>query len=119
MSATLNIRDVALILITVASLAAGQICFKLAAPAFINFSLRSLFDPLFVSAVVIYAISTVLWVIALSRVPLTIAYPFVALSYIIVPLLARLFLGEPLSLKVFLGAATIIIGVLISIFGPS
>jgi drug/metabolite transporter (DMT)-like permease len=113
----MSLRDLALILFTVASLAAGQICFKLASPAFAVFSLRSLFAPIFIIALVIYAVATVMWVIALSRVPLTVAYPLVALSYLIVPLLARAFLGEPLTWQTFAGAAVIIAGILISISG--
>ena len=76
---TLNTRDFVLILLTVASLAVGQVCFKFAAPAFVTFNVRSLFTPIFILALVIYAFATVMWVVALSRVPLTVAYPIVAL----------------------------------------
>lgn len=113
----INLRDLALILVTVASLAVGQICFKLASPAFVAFSLRSLFSPIFIVALVIYAVATVLWVIVLSRVPLTLAYPLVALSYLIVPLLARTFLGEALQWQSFAGAVVIIVGIVLSISG--
>lgn len=113
----LNFRDLSLILFTVFSLAAGQICFKLAAPAFYEFSIRSLFSPIFIVALVIYAVATVLWVIVLSRVPLTVAYPLIALSYLIVPLLARAFLGESLSWQTFAGAFVIMIGIVLSISG--
>jgi undecaprenyl phosphate-alpha-L-ara4N flippase subunit ArnE len=112
----MTLRDLSLILATVFSLAIGQICFKLAAPAFSNFSIKSLFEPIFIVALVVYAVATVLWVICLSRVPLTLAYPIVALSYIIVPLLAKVFLGESLSMHSFIGAAVIIAGVYISIY---
>ncbi len=113
----LNLRDLGLILFTVASLAAGQICFKLASPAFTVFSMRSMFSPIFIIALIIYAVATVLWVVVLSRVPLTVAYPLIALSYLIVPLLARVFLNEPLSWQTFAGAAVIIAGILLSISG--
>jgi drug/metabolite transporter (DMT)-like permease len=113
----MSLRDLGLVLFTVASLAAGQICFKLASPAFASFSIRSLFAPIFILALVIYAIATVMWVVVLSRVPLTVAYPLVALSYLIVPLLARFFLGEPLHWQTFAGAAVIIAGILLSISG--
>lgn len=115
----INLRDLALILFTVASLAVGQVCFKLASPAFAAFSLRSLFSPIFIVALVIYAVATVLWVIVLSRVPLTVAYPLVALSYLIVPLLARAFLGEALRWQTFAGAFVIIAGILLSISGKN
>lgn len=113
----LNLRDLGLILCTVASLAAGQICFKLASPAFSIFTFRSLFSPIFIVALIIYGAATVLWVVVLSRVPLTVAYPLVALSYLIVPLLARLFLGEPLDWQTFAGALVIMFGIVLSISG--
>lgn len=114
---TLNARDLLLIILTVSSLAVGQVCFKLAAPAFVAFSIRSLLAPIFLIALVIYAVATVMWVVVLSRVPLTVAYPIVALSYLIVPLLARAFLNEQLTWQTFAGAFVIILGILLSISG--
>ena len=113
----LTLRDFSLILATVAALSAGQICFKLASPAFVHFSIKSLFSPVFIVALIIYGVATILWVVVLSRVPLTIAYPIVAMSYLIVPILARIFLQESLHWQTFVGAAIIIIGILVSIGG--
>jgi len=61
----------------------------------------------------LYAISAVLWIFAISKVQLSMAYPMVSLGYIIVFVLSYFFLGESISLLRVLGLFTIIIGVVI------
>jgi len=43
----------------------------------------------------LYAIGAVLWMIVLSRVNLSYAYPMIALTYVLIPLAAWLVLHEP------------------------
>lgn len=111
----MNSRDLSLLVITVLAISGGQVCFKIAAPAFSALSIRSMFEPMFIIALVIYAAATILWVICLSRIPLTQAYPVIALSYVIVPVLAQFLLGESSSIRTFLGAAIVIVGVYVSV----
>jgi drug/metabolite transporter (DMT)-like permease len=56
-----------------------------------------------------YAISVVVWIVGLSRVNVTIAYPMLSLGYIVNALGAWMFLGESLSLQ-RIAAIGIIIG---------
>jgi undecaprenyl phosphate-alpha-L-ara4N flippase subunit ArnE len=49
----------------------------------------------------------------LKSVPLTVAYPFMALTFCVVPLLAWLLLGETLSLRYGVGTGLIVIGLLV------
>jgi len=58
-----------------------------------------------------YALSIVVWVLALSRVPVTIAYPMLSIGYIVNAVAARLWLGESLSATKLVGIGVIIIGV--------
>jgi multidrug transporter EmrE-like cation transporter len=58
-----------------------------------------------------YVISLVVWIIGLSRVDVTIAYPLLSLGYIINALGAWYFLGEAVSLQRLLAIAVIIVGV--------
>jgi multidrug transporter EmrE-like cation transporter len=51
------------------------------------------------------------WMLAISKLELSHAYPFVSLSFVLVLLLSALFFGEPLSLEKVLGVALIIAGV--------
>lgn len=108
----------ALLLATIALLAVGQVLFKQAAA---GLDLR---DPLTLvtgwtlAALCIYAVATLAWMVVLSRVPLTVAFPFYGLTFIAVPLLAAIFLGEPLTARRVLGGAIILVGIAISVREP-
>lgn len=58
-----------------------------------------------------YVISVVVWIIGLSRVDVTIAYPLLSLGYIINALGAWYFLGEAVSAQRLLAIVVIIAGV--------
>ena len=58
-----------------------------------------------------YGISLVVWISALSRVPVTIAYPMLSVGYIVNALIARFWLGESLSPSGWTGIGLICIGV--------
>lgn len=58
-----------------------------------------------------YVISVVVWIIGLSRVDVTIAYPLLSLGYILNAFGAWYLLGEALSLQRLLAIAVIIAGV--------
>jgi drug/metabolite transporter (DMT)-like permease len=59
----------------------------------------------------IFIISAVAWLIVLSRVPLSFAYPFVGLTYVFVTLASRLFLHEPVPSLRWLGLLLILMGI--------
>jgi multidrug transporter EmrE-like cation transporter len=58
-----------------------------------------------------YGVSLVVWIVALTRVPVTIAYPMLSIGYILNALIARFWLGESLNLAGWAGMALICIGV--------
>lgn len=58
-----------------------------------------------------YVISGVSWILALATVPLSIAYPFLGLSYVGVAAVAVLALGEWLTPAQWLGIVFVISGV--------
>jgi drug/metabolite transporter (DMT)-like permease len=58
-----------------------------------------------------YVISVLVWIVGLSRVDVTIAYPLLSLGYIINAIGAWYFLGEVMSAQRVLAIAVIIIGV--------
>ena len=72
-----------------------------------------LFSPVFLVAVALYGIATLAWVYVLKMVPLSMAYSFMALTFVLVPLMAAFFLKEPLTLKYALGAGLIIAGLFV------
>ncbi|QAU34155.1 EamA family transporter [Janthinobacterium sp. 17J80-10] len=58
-----------------------------------------------------YVVSVLVWVIGLSRVDVTIAYPMLSLGYIINAVGAWYFLGEAVSIQRLLAIGIIIVGV--------
>jgi len=66
-----------------------------------------------VTALFCYALSVVVWILALSRVPVSIAFPMLSMAYIVTALAAWYLLGEPLSLTKIVGIGVIILGVVI------
>jgi multidrug transporter EmrE-like cation transporter len=60
-----------------------------------------------------YVVSVVVWIVALSRVDVTIAYPMISLGYIINALGAWYFLGEAVSAQRLLAIGVIIVGVVL------
>jgi multidrug transporter EmrE-like cation transporter len=58
-----------------------------------------------------YGISVVVWIAALARVPVTVAYPMLSIGYIVNALIARYWLGEQLTGTGWAGIAFICVGV--------
>lgn len=69
---------------------------------------------LFALALAAYGASTLGWVLALRNVPLSTAYLFMSASFVLVPAMAFLVLGEPISNRVLLGGALIVGGILVT-----
>ena len=67
----------------------------------------------FLAAILLYVGLTVLWVWVLTFTPLSRAYPFVALAFAITPLLAGLIFAEPIALRLILGTALILCGLVL------
>jgi len=113
-------RWLLLTLLCVVLLAIGQMLFKSAAgqwrvDGWSWATLRSFLSPALIAGLVLYAVTTVLWVYVLRTVPLTVAYSVFALTFVIVPLVAYLFFEEPLTLNTFLGSALIVAGVIVTV----
>ena len=102
---------------TISSISVGQLLFKIAAER--ANSAQSLIAPNVVivlsCAVFMYAGATLIWIWVLRSTPLTIAYLFTSLSFVIVPLLARIFLHETLTTRVAVGIVLIMCGIVVSI----
>ena len=59
----------------------------------------------------LFGISAVFWLVVLSRVPLSIAYPVVGLSYIVVVAISRVFLHEHVPPLRWAGALVVALGI--------
>lgn len=60
-----------------------------------------------------FGLGAVFWLAVLSRVPLSLAYPILALSYFVVVVEAWLFLHERVTWKRMAGVAVIVVGVIV------
>ncbi|WP_455206799.1 EamA family transporter [Kaarinaea lacus] len=70
-------------------------------------------SPWVLVGMMLHVAALVIWLWALSRVDITFAYPFLAVGYVLVSLMAWLWLGETITLTRFFGMAVIIIGIII------
>jgi drug/metabolite transporter (DMT)-like permease len=102
-----------LAVVVVLGMASGQILFKLASG---RGGFTAIFlSPIFWSAVILYGVITVFWVLLLREVELSRAYPIIAATYVIVPAASVLLLGEKLGSTYVLGVVLIVIGIVLSV----
>ena len=115
----MNLNSFIIILIGVTLNAIGQLALKAGAKKIgyidlhsdILLILKSAFNlPIFIG-LFCYIASVALWVVALTRVPVSVAYPMLSIGYIIVSVLAFLLFNEVITLNKFLAMLVIIFGV--------
>ena len=69
------------------------------------------FEPHILGGLACYGISVVVWIMALSRVPVSIAYPMLSIGYVVNAIAAFYLFNEPLAGQKLLGIGFIVIGV--------
>jgi drug/metabolite transporter (DMT)-like permease len=105
------------LIICVMAISLGQILFKLSANAMKQSSsfIPILFDPVFIAAIALYGITTLGWVWCLQEVPLSHAYLFMSLAFVLVPLMGFFIFQEELGFRYILSASLIILGIMCSV----
>ena len=73
--------------------------------------LKLALEPYILGGLCCYAISVVVWILALSRVQVSIAYPMLSLGYVVTAFAAWAFMGEAVGAMRMTGIAVIIVGV--------
>ncbi len=68
-------------------------------------------SPFVLGGLACYAVSVVLWILALSRVPVSVAYPMLSIGYIVNAAAAWFLFGESLNAQKLVGIGFIIVGV--------
>lgn len=102
----------------------GQFCLKLGMTQvgqvffnpwdqFLHSLVKMALTPLVVVGLGFYVFAALLWMIVLSRVDLSFAYPFLAAGQVIVFVAAWIFLHEPPTLGRVIGSLIIVIGLLV------
>jgi len=72
---------------------------------------RMAVEPHLLGGILCYGVSVIVWIIGLSRVPVSLAYPMLSLGYIVNAIAAHYLFGESVTLARWLGIGFIIIGV--------
>jgi undecaprenyl phosphate-alpha-L-ara4N flippase subunit ArnE len=115
----MSLLQLAFTILTVLALSIGQILFKMASSNF-EFSATGFFSSLLsvklIIALMVYFFATIMWLFVLKNTPLRVAYPFAALAFFVVPILAYFLLGEKINWNTFAGAGLIAVGVWISVY---
>ena len=116
-------KSIFLILISVAFAATGQITLKVGMNKVgaVNIGTYSqvvegiakiITTPMVILGLLFYVLAASLWLVVLSRVPLSLAYPMVALGYVIVVFLSWIALKEVVPPSRWIGLAIICLGVI-------
>jgi multidrug transporter EmrE-like cation transporter len=120
-SPRVSITSIALVLFSVVAAASGQLMLKYgmqSATARAHSSGGSLVlaaatTPWVIGGLAVFAISAVAWLGVLSRVPLSVAYPFNALGYIVILSASILLLHERANLYTWAGSLLVVAGLII------
>lgn len=115
--------SLSLILVGVLTNAAAQLFLKAGTNAVGRFAFtadnivpvgtRLALEPFILAGMACYVVSLVVWIMALSRVEVSIAYPMVSLGYVLNAVAAWYLLGESLGAMRLIGIGFIIAGVFV------
>ena len=89
--------------------AVGQ--FEFAAASIVPVGWKLATEPHIVGGLACYVISVVVWIMGLSRVPVSVAYPMLSLGYVVNALLAWWLFGEDITVQKIAGIGFILLGV--------
>ncbi len=87
----------------------GQFSFTL--ENLIPVGMRVAINPFVIAGVIFYVVSLAVWLMVLSRVDVSYAYPMLSVGYIVAALAGKYFFHEPLGVTRWAGILVICIGV--------
>jgi multidrug transporter EmrE-like cation transporter len=117
-----TIISIVLLLVSVAFATAGQLTLKSAMETIGRIGtaqvsdagqtiMRAAKEPRLWIGLILFGVSALFWLVVLSRVDLSLAYPFVGVSYIVVVALARFMFHEQVPALRWLGVTVIAVGI--------
>lgn len=108
----------AALLAIVATAAVAQLLLKLSVATdtpgpktWLHLYVGLLSNPYFIVGMAMYGLASIAWMWALKTYPLSKVYPILALTFVFVPLLSRIFLGERIPPTTVVGVLLILAGV--------
>ena len=93
--------------------ALGSLQILLESEGLISALLKIIFQPWIFGGLICYVFSVTIWIVALSRIPVSVAYPMLSIGYVVNAVAAWYLFGEILSAQKIFGIGIIIIGVYI------
>jgi multidrug transporter EmrE-like cation transporter len=116
-----SLLSLALLLFAVGSAAVGQVLLKhgmvtatkRAEQAKGSLAIAAATSPWVLLGLTVFAVSAVAWLITLSRVPLSLAYPFNALGYLAILTSSVVVLHEKANVWTWVGTMTVVTGLII------
>ena len=74
---------------------------------------RLLLDPWVLTGFIAAFLAAVSWMLAMTKLPLSLAYPFTSMAFLLVMIFGVAFLSEALTLPKVLGTALIVVGLIV------
>jgi multidrug transporter EmrE-like cation transporter len=108
----MTLPSFSLILVGVLLNAAAQLLLKAGTNA-MPLGLRLAIEPHILAGLACYVVSVAVWIVALSRVPVSIAYPMLSIGYVVNAIAAWYLLGEAVTPMRLVGIGIIVFGVFI------
>ena len=117
----MTVASLALVLFAVVTAATGQVMLKhgmqiatsRAADSGSSLALRAATTPWVLLGLVVFGISAIAWLAALSKVPLSVAYPFNAVGYLVILLASILVLHERANVLTWVGSLMVVSGLVL------
>lgn len=76
------------------------------------FILRLLLNPWIISGLLAAFVAAIFWMAAMSKFPISYAYPFMSLAFVLVLILSNLFFKEPITIGKSIGMGLIVLGII-------
>jgi len=117
----LNITSIGLVLFSVLAAATGQVMLKhgmqiataRAHDSGGSLAIHAITTPWVLLGLVVFGISAVAWLATLARVPLSVAYPFNAVGYLVILTASIILLHERATLLTWAGSLLVVSGLII------
>lgn len=78
------------------------------------FIMNVLMDPFIILSLVLTFMGGVLWMLTLSKLDISFAYPFTSLGYVIVLISSYFLFGEPVNMYKIVGTVLVVAGLIVS-----
>ena len=78
----------------------------------VSFMIRLLLNPWIISGLLGAFLASLSWMAAMTKFPLSYAYPFVSLSFVLVLISSNLFFKEPITIDKSIGMGLITLGII-------